>query len=159
MKKTIKAFFDKHPHWRSFVIANIVLIVASVLASLITQDIWEAVKTIYLAFGIPVFMSIIASKEYPEVGNSARFVSWAAYYIPIFVSRYVLGYINWDLVVVLALLIINIALGSHYKSMYIQALRDSKLLADRYRRALLNYISEEELSRLDDAFDYNETKK
>lgn len=159
MKKTIKAFFDKHPHWRSFVIANIVLIVASVLASLITQDIWEAVKTIYLAFGIPVFMSIIASKEYPEVGDSARFVSWAAYYIPIFVSRYVLGYINWDLVIVLALLIINIALGSHYKSMYIQALRNSKLLADRYRRALLNYISEEELSSLDDAFDYNEVKK
>ena len=159
MKKTIKTFFDKHPHWRSFVIANIVLIVASVLASLITQDIWEAVKTIYLAFGIPVFMSIIASKEYPEVGDSARFVSWAAYYIPIFVSRYVLGYINWDLVVVLALLIINIALGSHYKSMYVQALRDSKLLANRYRRALLNYISEEELSSLDDAFDYNEVKK
>ncbi len=159
MKKTIKAFFDKRPHWRSFAIANIVLIVVSVLASLATHDIWETVKAIYLIFGIPAFMSIIASKEYPEVGDSARFVSWAAYYIPIFVSRYVLGYINWDLVVVLALLIINIALGSHYKSMYIQALRDSKLLADRYRRALLNYISEEELSRLDDAFDYNEVKK
>lgn len=159
MKKTIKAFFDKHPHWRSFAIANIVLIVASVLASLATHDIWETVKAIYLVFGIPAFMSIIASKEYPEVGDSACFVSWAAYYIPIFVSRYVLGYINWDLVVVLALLIINIALGSHYKSMYIQALRDSKLLADRYRRALLNYISEEELSSLDDAFDYNEVKK
>lgn len=159
MKKTIKAFFDKHPHWRSFAIANIVLIVVSVLASLATHDIWETVKAIYLIFGIPAFMSIIASKEYPEVGDSACFVSWAAYYIPIFVSRYVLGYINWDLVVVLALLIINIALGSHYKSMYVQALRDSKLLANRYRRALLNYISEEELSRLDDAFDYNETKK
>lgn len=159
MKKTIKAFFDKRPHWRSFAIANIVLIVVSVLASLATHDIWETVKAIYLIFGIPAFMSIIASKEYPEVGDSARFVSWAAYYIPIFVSRYVLGYINWDLVVVLALLIINIALGSHYKSMYIQALRDSKLLANRYRRALLNYISEEELSRLDDAFDYNEVKK
>lgn len=159
MKKTIKAFFDKHPHWHSFVIANIVLIVVSVLASLATHDILETVKAIYLIFGIPAFMSIIASKEYPEVGDSARFVSWAAYYIPIFVSRYVLGYINWGLVVVLALLIINIALGSHYKSMYVQALRDSKLLANRYRRALLNYISEEELSRLDDAFDYNETKK
>ena len=104
-------------------------------------------------------MSIIAAKEYPEGGDSARFGSWAAYYIPIFVSRYVLGYINWGLVVVLALLIINIALGSHYKSMYVQALRDSKLLANRYRRALLNYISEEELSSLDDAFDYNEVKK
>lgn len=159
MKKTIKAFFDKHPHWRSFAIANIVLIVVSVLASLATHDIWETVKAIYLIFGIPAFMSIIASKEYPEVGDSACFVSWAAYYIPLFVSYWALGHINWDLVVVLALLIINIALGSHYKSMYIQALRDSKLLANRYRRALLNYISEEELSRLDDAFDYNETKK
>ena len=159
MKKTIKAFFDKHPHWRSFVIANIVLIVISAIFALITHDIWEAVKAIYLLFGVPCFMSIIAAKKYPEAGDSARFVSWAAYYIPIFVSRYVLGYINWDLVVVLALLIINIALGSHYKSMYIQALRDSKLLADRYRRALLNYISEEELSSLDDAFDYNEVKK
>lgn len=159
MKKTIKAFFDKHPHWRSFAIANIVLIVVSVLASLATHDIWETVKAIYLIFGIPAFMSIIASKEYPEVGDSACFVSWAAYYIPLFVSYWALGHINWDLVVVLALLIINIALGSHYKSMYVQALRDSKLLANRYRRALLNYISEEELSRLDDAFDYNETKK
>lgn len=159
MKKTIKAFFDKHPHWRSFAIANIVLIVVSVLASLATHDIWETVKAIYLIFGIPAFMSIIASKEYPEVGDSACFVSWAAYYIPLFVSYWALGHINWDLVVVLALLIINIALGSHYKSMYVQALRDSKLLANRYRRALLNYISEEELSRFDDAFDYNETKK
>ena len=159
MKKTIKTFFDKHPHWRSFAITNIVLIVISAIFALITHDIWESIKTIYLAFGIPAFMSIIASKEYPEAGDSAHFVSWAAYYIPIFVSRYVLGYINWDLVVVLALLIINIALGSHYKSMYIQALRDSKLLADRYRRALLNYISEEELSSLDDAFNYNEVKK
>lgn len=159
MKKTINAFFDKHPHWHSFAIANIVLIVISALFALITHDIWEAVKAIYLLFGIPAFMSIIASKEYPEAGDSARFVSWAAYYIPIFVSRYVLGHINWDLVVVLALLIINIALGSYYKSLYIQALRDSKLLANRYRRALLDYISEEELSRLDDAFDYNEVKK
>lgn len=159
MKKTIKAFFDKHPHWRSFAISNIVLIVISAIFALITHDIWETVKAIYLIFGIPAFMSIIASKEYPEVGDSACFVSWAAYYIPLFVSRYVLGHINWDLVVVLALLIINIALKSHYKSMYVQALRDSKLLANRYRRALLNYISEEELSRLDDAFDYNEVKK
>lgn len=159
MKKTIKAFFDKHPHWRSFAIANIVLIVISAIFALITHDIWESVKTIYLLFGIPGFMSIIASKKYPEVGDSARFVSWAAYYIPLFVSRYVLGYINWDLVLVLTLLIIYIALKSHYKSMYVQALRDSKLLADRYRRVLLNYISEEELSSLDDAFDYNEVKK
>ena len=159
MKKTIKTFFDKHPHWRSFAIANIVLIVVSVLASLATHDILETVKAIYLIFGIPAFMSIIASKEYPEVGDSACFVSWAAYYIPLFVSYWALGHINWDLVVVLALLIINIALKSHYKSMYVQALRDSKLLADRYRRALLNYISEEELSSLDDAFDYNEVKK
>lgn len=159
MKKTIKAFFDKHPHWRSFAIANIVLIVVSVLASLATHDILETVKAIYLIFGIPAFMSIIASKEYPEVGDSACFVSWAAYYIPLFVSYWALGHINWDLVVVLALLIINIALKSYYKSMYVQALRDSKLLANRYRRALLNYISEEELSSLDDAFDYNEVKK
>lgn len=159
MKKTIKAFFDKHPHWRSFAIANIVLIVVSVLASLATHDIWETVKAIYLIFGIPAFMSIIASKEYPEVGDSACFVSWAAYYVAQFVSYWALGYINWGLVFVLALLVISIALKSHYKSMYVQALRDSKSLANRYRRALLNYISEEELSRLDDAFDYNETKK
>ena len=159
MKKTIKAFFDKHPHWRSFAIANIVLIVVSVLASLATHDIWETVKAIYLIFGIPAFMSIIASKEYPEVGDSACFVSWAAYYVAQFVSYWALGYINWGLVFVLALLVISIALKSHYKSMYVQALRDSKSLANRYRRALLNYISEEELSRLDDTFDYNETKK
>lgn len=159
MKKTIKAFFDKRPHWRSFAIANIVLIVVSVLASLATHDIWETVKAIYLIFGIPAFMSIIASKEYPEVADSARLVSWAAYYVAQFVSYWALGYINWGLVFVLALLVIYIALKSHYKSMYIQALRDSKLLANRYRRALLNYISEEELSRLDDAFDYNEVKK
>lgn len=159
MKKTIKAFFDKHPHWRSFAIANIVLIVVSVLASLATHDIWETVKAIYLIFGIPAFMSIIASKEYPEVGDSACFVSWAAYYVAQFVSYWALGYINWGLVFVLALLVISIALKSHYKSMYVQALRDSKSLANRYRRALLNYISEEELSRLDDAFDYNEVKK
>ncbi len=159
MKKTIKAFFDKHPHWRSFAIANIVLIVVSVLASLATHDILETVKALYLIFCIPAFMRIIASKEYPEVGDSARFVSWAAYYVAQFVSYWALGYINWGLVFVLALLVIYIALKSHYKSMYIQALRDSKLLADRYRRALLNYISEEELSSLDDAFDYNEVKK
>ena len=159
MKKTIKAFFDKHPHWRSFAIANIVLIVISAIFALITHDIWESIKTIYLAFGIPAFMSIIASKEYPEVGDSARFVSWAAYYVAQFVSYWALGYINWGLVFVLALLVIYIALKSHYKSMYVQALRDSKLLADSYRRALLNYISEEELSSLDDAFDYNEVKK
>ena len=159
MKKTIKAFFDKHPHWRSFAIANIVLIVISAIFALITHDIWETVKAIYLIFGIPAFMSIIASKEYPEVGDSACFVSWAAYYVAQFVSYWALGYINWGLVFVLALLVIYIALKSHYKSMYVQALRDSKLLANRYRRALLNYISEEELSSLDDAFDYNEVKK
>ncbi len=159
MKKTIKTFFDKHPHWRSFAIANIVLIVISALASLVTHDICKAVKEIYLTFGIPVFMCIVASKEYPEVGESKYWISCAAYYVPTFLSQQILGHINWDLVLVLALLIIYIALKSHYKSMYVQALRDSKLLADRYRRALLDYISEEELSRLDDAFDYSEVKK
>lgn len=159
MKKTIKAFFDKHPHWCSFAIANIVLIVISALFALITHDICKAVKAIYLLFGIPAFMGIIASAKYPEVGDSAYWVGCAAYYVPTFLSQQILGHINWGLVLVLALLIIYIALKSHYKSMYVQALRGSKLLADRYRRALLNYISEEELSRLDDAFDYNEVKK
>lgn len=159
MKKTIKSFFGKHPKWRSFAIVNIMLITISALTALFTHNFWGEAKTLYLFFGVPVFAGIAASNIYPEVGNSVYWVSCIAYYVPIFLSEKIFDYINWDLVLVLALLILYIALKIHYKSMYEQAVNNSRSLANRYRRVLLNYISEDELLSLDNEFGYNETKK
>ncbi len=124
-----------------------------------THSFWGEAKTLYLFFGVPVFAGIAASNIYPKIGNAVYWVSCTAYYVPLFLSELILDYINWDLVLVLALLVIYIALKVHYKSMYLQAFHNGKFLADRYRRVLLNYISEDELLSLDNEFGYNETKK